>query len=269
MPGAIMAKQTRRGFTLIELLVVIAIIATLIGMLLPAIQKVREAANRAKCMNQMKQLVLASHNYANVNNGRLPSLMHPLPYGETLFMLVLPYIDQSNLAVIIPNWDLLKKTNMIGIGCPSDVTCPTWKCTHGYAVGSYAPNFQLFGTVKPKSQTYLPKYRINNIPDGASNVLFLAERYALPNGLHSSAENTWTTAAHITGTQFAWESQDPPQVRVKQSESDHTRPNSAHIGGMVGGMGDGSIRIISGTISQPTWWNLCVPDDGNVLGDDW
>src|SRR5262245_17739990 len=105
----LLETRKRRGFTLLELLVVIAIIAVLIGLLLPAVQKVREAASRMKCANQLRQLALACHNYHDAHGhlppGGITSLPNETPAynqgGWTVY--VLPYMEQENLFGKIPN----------------------------------------------------------------------------------------------------------------------------------------------------------------------
>ena len=166
------AARRYRGFTLIELLVVIAIIAVLIGLLLPAVQKVREASMRSKCQNNLKQLGLAALNCHDLN-GRLPPIHGWYPgstnspqsgagYGSVLFHL-LPYLEQGNLyqsaggsyAISGVNYNAFSPIQNATVynstipvfQCPSD---PSNEGGHpsGMTAGgaSYGANFFAFGT---------------------------------------------------------------------------------------------------------------------------
>src|SRR5262245_55471253 len=91
------ARRSRCAFTLIELLVVIAILAILIGLLLPAVQKVRDAAARMTCTNNVKQLALACHNYESTNATLPPWAVGTTSQYGSAHYLILPYIEQDNL----------------------------------------------------------------------------------------------------------------------------------------------------------------------------
>lgn len=201
--GGTSLHRQRRGFTLIELLVVIAVIGVLMALILPAVQKVREAANRARCANNLKQLTMAMHHYHDAHN--------TLPAGTggygccwgTWQVSVLPYIEQDNLSRLYVNWGGNDTTGPRYSGAPNTVnvtnkrlpvlTCPSDTpnapfsnlTNHNYAVNygntSYTQAASLNGVVfrgapfKPNFNGETKGFRFADIVDGTSTTMLVAE----------------------------------------------------------------------------------------------
>jgi len=210
-----------RGFTLIELLVVIAIIAILIGLLLPAVQKVREAAARMKCSNQLKQLALACHSYHDANGGLPPAYYVNLSafgwgdennMGPNWGVLILPYIEQDNLQKTVTasitnyinyaksggatgsndqTWRNIRTTNIPTMMCPSESfgTVQGNRAGGSWARGNYAANM---GPGDPNSAANggSPQYGITTYGTvSAGGVMCINWGSTLP-GIEDGSSNT-------------------------------------------------------------------------------
>jgi prepilin-type N-terminal cleavage/methylation domain-containing protein len=299
-----LSRRKAAAFTLIELLVVIAIIAVLIGLLVPAVQKVREAAARAQCMNNLKQLGLSLHNAADAHSGRMPPFMGYYSnttsgvYGPT-HVFILPFIEQENIYNAIagnPSYAANPYNYVQAAQTPIDTfRCPSDRTVQNAEDASYAVNAVLFGQgpiTAPAasgnaptigyawgSQTgggsWAPKLgntwggaRLpQSIPDGTSNTIAWVEKVANCAG-HGTL---WATNSATNG----WQPEvgfrlPPPNALFEIGSCDHSYyASTGHTSTLQIALCDGSARSITQGTSQLTYNLLLIPNDGLVLGSDW
>jgi prepilin-type N-terminal cleavage/methylation domain-containing protein/prepilin-type processing-associated H-X9-DG protein len=286
------SRPTFRGgtaFTLIELLVVIAIIGVLIGLLLPAVQKVREAANRVKCSNNLKQFCLALHNYADVN-GRFPSAYVAPGFnpGWGWGSAILPFVEQGPLyeaaGIATRKFgnganparpDRFTQTRLNLYRCPSDLgpDLNTFRLNHAtsnYRAVAGPITFERFVPVRDWGGVIFQnsKIRITDITDGTSNTLAVGEC------IFDESIDKWAALwAGMTGprgrqvfvSDVMWSvDDDTAQINGPAPQAFSSR----HPGGAFFGFCDGSVRFFreGGNVDLLRW--LAGRNDGRIVNPD-
>jgi len=302
-------RRTPAAFTLIELLVVIAIIAILIGLLLPAVQKVRESAARATSQNNLHQMAVACHTLHDAN-GRLPSgwgyfpgtktSATTVPAGHgTLFYYLLPYLEQGNVYNATAGHSYTSTAVIPTYLAPLDpslrqgLTAPN---SQGVAAGliSYEANGYLFsgdsnalcyftgrcppgvtaawnGDTADGSTTVFPRIP-GSMPDGTSSTILFVERYA-----YNCYYNPGIYGNRTWGDDGAGPSRWAPflihaslfEVQPVVGKHSCYTPQAFTRAGVNVGLADGSVRLVTPGVSGKTWWRALLPDDGLTLGADW
>jgi type II secretory pathway pseudopilin PulG len=268
-----------------ELLVVIGIIAVLIGLLLPAIQKVREAAIRAKSENNLHGIIIAIHCYSTISNGKLPSIDggDGVP-REALFVTLLPYVEQDNtyrkLLEPAPTDD--KNVGVMIYISPADPTIN--KDIFPYGMCSYPANAQVF----------CGNHNIASwVSDGLSNTIGFAEHYggncegqlfhyfvedtvfvrratfADGNLPIPSLDDVYPVTSGNPPTSIGNDAAKTFQIAPRLDQCDSTVAQTPHRSGMLVALMDGGVRALSPSISKEVYWGAVTPHSGEVLAMEW
>jgi prepilin-type N-terminal cleavage/methylation domain-containing protein len=279
-------QPVRAGFTLIELLVVIAIIAVLIGLLLPAVQKVREAANRSQCVNNLKQMALGVHSFQDAK-GFLPTggtdwsdpptrsngmLVDPPLQTLGWMVQILPFIEQENLYRTTSDNVLLTTPVKIyfcptrrpptvrdgghGLRAMNDYCCVTG------AGGRYNQSGPYYGVIVRNVNGVI---RLTDVTDGTSNTMMLSEKLVEPSKYGGNVSCWYDDQGYTDG----WDSDTVRMTTYTPSQDKNgiegDELGSAHAGGFHSAFADGSVHLISYTINATVLNNLGDRRDGQVI----
>ena len=277
----------RTAFSMIELLVVLAVLGFLLALLLPAIQKVREAQARAQTQGDLKQLALALHN-SNDTYRRLPPAFDAfagLKAPHSLHVYLLPFIEQANLYNQYTQGQGDDQAVVPTFVSPADPSKPN----PPKGVQNFPANLRVFSTKGERTKFDAPMPALGKVepgnaaiprsfPDGTSNTIVFGTRYGVcgeGGSRYASAPNTNTAAffgqnaakgkakaADMTGTFLL-------HPAANQCQPTPLMGHAFWASGIDLALGDGSVRVVTAQVSPQTWNAAMQPNDGMPLGDDW